>query len=324
MKNTIASEIVSLDRLDTSGNLNRLSDMHIWEKNKHRVSIVHHDLKAAINGFVDFEIGPIDYVFHLAAASHVDRSITNPMEFVLDNIVGTTNLLDWFRRRVYDDSNDLRFLYFSTDEVFGPASGGGINDNYSEGDRHNPGNPYAATKSAAESLCRSYRNTYKLPIMISNTMNVFGERQHPEKYLPKIIRSILESKTIPVHADAARQKPGSRFYIHARNVAAAACFVLRFGDPFERQINEASQGTYNIVGEREIDNLDLVHKISQIIGKPALTKLVDFHSARPGHDLRYALDDSKLASMGFEYPVNFDDSLEKTVLWYLANRNWLA
>ena len=172
--------IVSLDRLDYSGNLNRLdSILSISSKiDKSRVKIVYHDLKSEINPWIKKEIGEIDIILHLAAGSHVDRSIDYPMEFVLDNVVGTANILEYARD--VNLSNQLeRFVYFSTDEVFGPAPKG---IDYKENDRYNSTNPYSATKAGGEELAVAYENTYNLPVYITHTMNVFGERQHPEKF----------------------------------------------------------------------------------------------------------------------------------------------
>ena len=160
---------------------------------KRRVKIVHHDLKAALNPLVCSEIGQVDYILHLAAGSHVDRSIDYPMEFVLDNVVGTANILDFARTQ----DNLEKFVYFSTDEVFGPAPNG---IKYKENDRYNSTNPYSATKAGAEELAVAYENTYKLPIIITHTMNVFGERQHPEKYIPMCIRKARDGEVVTIHS----------------------------------------------------------------------------------------------------------------------------
>ena len=160
-----------------------------------RVKIVHHDLKAELNPLVCSEIGQVDYILHLAAGSHVDRSIDYPMEFIMDNVVGTANILEFARRQ----DNLERFVYFSTDEVFGPAPNG---IKYKENDRYNSTNPYSATKAGAEELAVAYENTYKLPIYITHTMNVFGERQHPEKYIPMCIKRARDGEVITIHSDA--------------------------------------------------------------------------------------------------------------------------
>ncbi len=300
--------IISIDRIDEAGNLGRLENIEMWPHVRDRVKFIWHDLKAPINELVSKKIGAnVDYILHLAAGSHVDRSIENPLDFVHDNIIGTAHLLEYARKL----PNLKLFNYFSTDEVFGPAPEG---INYKEGDPHNPKNPYAATKAAAEDLCIAYENTYKLPVFITNTMNVFGERQHPEKFIPKVIKSVLNGETITIHSHPSRLKAGTRFYIHARNVASALMFLLEHAKPGER---------YNIVGEKEVDNLTLAQFIAKVIGKPLKYDMIDFHSSRPGHDLRYALDGTKLQNMGFKYPKNLESSLEKTIKWYLENKEWL-
>ena len=182
-------EIVTLDRLDLSGNLNRLHEIldEFSIKDKKRLKIVFHDLKAEINSQIKSELGSPDMILHLAAASHVDRSIIYPMEFVLDNVVGTVNLLDFARSL----KNLEKFVYFSTDEIFGNAPEG---VSYKEYDRYNSTNPYSASKASAEEFCVAYENTYKLPIIITHTMNVFGERQHPEKFIPMTIQRVRDSE----------------------------------------------------------------------------------------------------------------------------------
>ena len=312
-------DIVSIDRLDTSGNPNRLADMDCWQKEGHRVRIIYWDLKAELNEQVSKMIGNFDYLVHMAAGSHVDRSITHPMEFVYDNVVGTANVLEFFRK--YRDNNGvnpgMKFLYFSTDEVFGPAPEGVY---FKEYDRHNPNNPYAATKSGAEMLCDAYANTYKLPIIVTHCMNVFGERQLPEKFVPLLINKIEKGETVTIHSDSTKTKAGTRHYLHTRNICSAVLFLLANGKTLDGRCNE---GKYNIVGEREVSNLEMAQLVAKILGKELKYEMVDFHSSRPGHDLRYALDGSKLLEMGFEYPVGFEESLRRTVHWMLAHRKWL-
>ena len=302
-------EIVTLDRLDYSGNLNRLHDLMIpfMPETKRRVKIVHHDLRAELNPLVRSEIGKVDYVLHLAAGSHVDRSIDNPMEFVLDNVVGTCNILN-FARTV--DDLEL-FMYFSTDEIFGPAPNG---IKYKEDDRYNSTNPYSATKAGGEELAVAFQNTYGLPVYITHTMNVFGERQHPEKFIPMTIKKILLGKKVLIHSDKKKKSPGSRFYIHARNVCASLLFLLKKGKIGEK---------YHVIGEREVNNFELASLIAKILGKKLNYKMVDFHSTRPGHDLRYALKDTNLKALGWKQPKDFETSLQKTIKWTLKNKKWV-
>jgi len=307
-------DVVSLDRLDTSGNLNRLANIDSWEKNKTRVKIVFHDLRGAINAQISKAIGPVEEIFHLAAASHVDRSIQYPMEFVLDNVVGTENLLEWSMGL---DSLD-KFNYFSTDEVYGSAEEGVF---YKETDMPRPENPYAGSKLAAESMCHAFASTYKLPIFITRTMNVFGERQHPEKFIPMTMKKILDGETVTIHADKTKTKPGSRFYIHARNVAAALMFLREKAQLLSKE--DRYQGIYNVVGEKEMTNLEVAQYIAEVLGKELKYELVDFHSSRPGHDLRYAMSGERMKNIGWNLPVTIKESLAKAVDWSLKHPEWL-
>lgn len=311
--------IISLDRLDYSGNLNRLNEvvMGYPEQERKRVRIVHHDLKAELNSQISQLIGPVNYIAHLAAGSHVDRSIDYPMEFILDNVVGTANILEFARKQ---DSLE-RFIYFSTDEVFGPAPYG---IKYKENDRYNSTNPYSASKAGGEELVVAYENTYKVPAIITHTMNVFGERQHPEKYVPLCIKNIRDGKLISIHSNKDKTKAGSRHYIHAADVADALMFLLNYKgiEKLEKDYGGAKCQKFNIVGAEEFDNLKLANFIASVQGKPLSYEMIDFHSQRPGHDLRYALDGSKMENLGWS-PKPVLDRLTQVIDWSLKNDRWL-
>ena len=313
--------IISLDRLDYSGNLNRLNNIlsNFSEDQRSRVKIVYHDLKSEINPWIKKEIGDVDIILHLAAGSHVDRSIDYPMEFVLDNVVGTANILEYARR--VNESNKLeRFIYFSTDEVFGPAPKG---IDYKENDRYNSTNPYSATKAGGEELAVAYENTYRLPIYITHTMNVFGERQHPEKFIPMCIKKVRDNETVTVHADKTKKIPGSRHYIHAEDVADAIYFLLtnELGDSID--FGGAKCPKFNIVGSEEIDNLELAQIIADVQGKDLSYEMVDFHSSRPGHDLRYSLSGEKMKKLGWQPSIKLTERIKQVVKWSLNNQNWI-
>jgi dTDP-glucose 4,6-dehydratase len=308
--------VVTLDRLDFSGNLNRLMEV-VGYGHQGRVKVVHHDLKAELNPQIRSLVGKVDYIAHLAAGSHVDRSIDYPMEFILDNVVGTANILEFARTQ----ENLERFIYFSTDEIFGPAPGG---VKYKENDRYNSTNPYSASKAGGEELVVAYENTYKLPAIITHTMNVFGERQHPEKYIPMCIKRARDGETVTIHSNAEKTKAGSRHYIHAKDVADALMFLLPYDvSGLENDFGGAKCQKFNIVGATELDNLELAQKIASIQGKTLNYEMVDFHSQRPGHDLRYALDGSKMKNLGWE-PQPVDKRLEEVVNWTLNNERWLT
>lgn len=311
--------IVTLDRLDYSGNLNRLNDVVMAHPpaERKRVRVVHHDLKAELNSQIRSHIGKVDMIAHLAAGSHVDRSITYPMEFVQDNVIGTVNLMDYARNL---DSLDL-FAYFSTDEVFGPAPEG---ISYKENDRYNSTNPYSASKAAAEEMVVAYENTYGLPAIITHTMNVFGERQHPEKYIPMCIKRVRDNQKITVHSNPEKTKAGSRHYIHARDVADALMFLYNYDlSKLPKDYGGAKCQKFNIVGAEEFDNLELAQFIADTQGRPLNYEMVDFHSSRPGHDLRYALDGSKMKDMGWT-PQPVKQRLAEVVEWTLKNDRWLG
>ena len=311
--------IVSLDRLDFSGNLNRLSSMveEFDIETRKRVKVVFHDLRAEINPMIARDFGDVNTVLHLGASSHVDRSILYPMEFVLDNVVGTCNILNYARNL----NNLERFVYFSTDEIFGPAP---LGVNYDEYARFNSSNPYSASKAGGEELAVAFENTYKMPIYITHTMNVFGQRQHPEKFIPMCIRKVADGDTITIHSDSTRTIPGSRFYIHAADVAEALHFILKL-DPgkLEAEPSGITCPKFNLVGKEEIDNLTLARLIANAQGKELKYDMVDFHTSRPGHDLRYALSGDYMRRLGWEPQVSLTERIGEVVDWTLKNERWL-
>ena len=312
-------EIITLDRLDFSGNLNRLKEVvsSYPQSEQKRVKIVHHDLKAELNPEISATIGKIDFISHLAAGSHVDRSISYPLEFVMDNVVGTAHILDYARKI---DGLE-RFAYFSTDEVFGPAPTGIY---YKENDRYNSTNPYSASKAGAEELVVAFENTYGLPSFITHTMNVFGERQNPEKYIPMVIKKTRDNELVTVHSNSEKTVAGSRHYIHAEDVADALLFLFNYDiSSIKPDLTGAKCQKFNIVGRDEIDNLELAKFIAKVQNKNLNFEMVDFHSQRPGHDLRYALDGKKMEEMGW-VPHSAYKKLEQVIDWTLKNDRWLS
>lgn len=301
-------DIVVLDKLSyASSGFDRLRDINCYDDR--RVLKLTTDFTQKIQPGISKEIGLVDYIVHAGAETHVDNSIEDPEPFVMSNVVGTMRMLDFARTL----PSLKMFVQFSTDEVYGPAPEG---VNYKEWDRYNSTNPYAASKAGAEQLAMAYSNTYKIPVIVTNTMNLYGQRQACEKYIPMVMRKVWLGEEITIHANKDLTKAGSRFYIHCRNAAAAILYLLENGEFRER---------YNVVGEKEIDNLQLAQMIADILGKPLKYKMVDFHSSRPGHDLRYGLDGSKLKSMGFKYPKTFEESFIENVEWHFKpeNMRWL-
>ena len=324
MLNETDWKIVCLDRLDISGNLNRLHDMlqdHDPKDVARRLRIVFHDLKAELNSQIVQDIGPVDIVLHLAAGSHVDRSITYPMEFVQDNVIGTVNMLDYTRKNL---PNVERFVYFSTDEIFGVAPPG---VSYKEYDRYNSTNPYSASKAAAEEFCVAYENTYKMPIIVTHTMNVFGERQHPEKFIPGTIQKVRDGENVIIHANPEKTEAGTRMYIHAKDVAEGLMFILNTLPQDYKHTGDygwAHCPKFNLVGTEEIDNLTLAQMIAKGVGKELYYEMIDFHGSRPGHDLRYALDGGLLKQLGWEPKIKLSERIEGMVKWTLENNRWLS
>lgn len=301
-------KIIVLDSLNYAGNMNRITDIDVFTPE--RVKFIWHDLQAPISETTRRLIGELDYLIHFAAESHVDKSLEDSIPFVKSNVVGTAHLLEYLKR----SQSQCKTIIFSTDEVFGPATEGVY---FKEDDTHRPSNPYAASKSGAEMIAFSFAHAFQLPISIVRSMNIVGERQHPEKLVPKTIKAILEDKKVTLHGKG-RDDLSSRHWIHARNVTDGLLFLL---DKAERE------QFYNIVGE-EKTVLDMADWISEVVKKRKLKDeeihFIDYHAARPGHDKRYALSGEKLKNMGWVPPVNLEKSLKKTVQWTLQNKKWLT
>lgn len=278
-----------------------------------RVTVLTHDLNAPFSPVLNYEIPDIDYIVNVASDSHVDRSITDPAPFIQNNVNLITNVLDFARRR-----DIQRVLHVSTDEVYGPAPKGHAHREWQ--DQYFPSNPYSASKAAQESIAYAYWRTYDVPLIITNTMNIIGEMQDPEKFVPMVMKRVLAGETVPIHASP-EGEIGSRFYLHARNQADALMFALTQPAPLYGQANAPAK--WHVVGEREITNLEMAQMVADCLGKPLRYDLVDFHSSRPGHDLRYALDGSKIADAGWTAPLSLEQSLERTVRWTMDHPQWL-
>jgi dTDP-glucose 4,6-dehydratase len=277
------------------------------------LQVVTHDLTAPFSPQMQARIGDIDYIIAMASESHVDRSIDEPAAFIRNNVDVILSTLDYARQ-----VNPAHVIVISTDEVYGPVT----NDQpaHLEWAPVIPSNPYAASKAAQEAIAISYWRTYGLPVTIVNCMNLIGEMQDREKYLPKVIATVRSEGTVPVHG-----RPGdigTRHYLHARNLADALLFILRNLPPI-RFPNASRPDRYNIAGPDRISNLELAQMVAGTIGKPLRYDLIDFHSTRPGHDPHYGLDPAKLTGLGWKPPVPFGESLERTVKWTLKNPQWL-
>ena len=302
--------IVSLDRLDVSGCLSRIAD--VVAKNdswKSRVKVVWHDLKSPLNAHVISSLGDINYILHLAASSHVNRSIEDPLSFVMDNVVGTCNLLN-YAREIHANGSLEMFLYFSTDEVFGPAPEGVT---FVEDDKYNAKNPYSASKAGGEELCNAYQNTYGLPVVVTHTMNAYGPRQHLEKFIPILIDRLQKNQKITIHSNKGGTKSSSRRYLFSEDVAKAVSFLMQHGQAGQK---------YNVCADDETDNLTLATLVAEIMGRDLDYELSYPEKERPGNDFRYSVSGKKLNDMGWKQEVSLREGLKRTIDWYLQNPEW--
>jgi dTDP-glucose 4,6-dehydratase len=302
--------IVNGDKLTYAGNLANLSDIEQSQNYRfERVDIVNRDDVKSLFSKYEF-----DTVIHLAAESHVDRSITSPDEFIFTNIIGTVNLLNECRVgwKSYDDK---LFYHISTDEVYGSLGKTGL---FTESTAYDPRSPYSASKASSDHLVRAYHHTYGLPVVLSNCSNNYGPNQFPEKLIPLVINNILKSKPVPVYGKG----ENIRDWLYVGDHAAAIDTILHRG---------ADGETYNIGGKNEWKNIDLVRLLCEVMDrelgrkKGESEKLITFVKDRAGHDMRYAIDSSKIESeLGWYPEYDFRSGLEKTVSWYLKNQKWLT
>lgn len=298
-------DVVALCRLTYVGDIDRIVQSKVVKQNLDRVKIIYHDLKFELPPHTIEAIGPVDYITHIAANSHVTRSIKYPKQFFEDNVIGTVNLLEWYRQY----SPNALFINYLTDEVFGPAPEG---YDFKEEDRWRPSNPYSASKAGQGAAGIAYYNTYNLPIIHTYTMNLFGERQHQEKFIALAINKIKNNETINIHAQLDQygnvEYVGQRHWLHARSAANATLFLLKHGKPGSH---------YNVVGDVEFYNDELVKQIGLLMDKEPRLEYVDLKKSRPGHDRRYSLDGSKIRNMGWQQPTDFMTSLQNTINWTL-------
>lgn len=280
-----------------------------------RVTIIRHDLEAPFTEHTKKRIGKVDYILNVASNSHVDRSITHPAEFAIGNFQLVMTMLELAR-----EIKPKLFLQFSTDEVYGPAPKG---INFTEGSPIKPSNPYSGSKAAQEAMAFSYWRTFDVPVIITNTMNLIGQTQDSEKFPALCVRKIYNGEKVTIHGTP--DDIGSRFYIHARNAADAVLYIINKLPPahyIEDLVLSPSQ--YNIVGETELNNLELAEMTAKLMGKELKYEFEDFHKTRPGHDRRYALSGEKLKNLGWQPPEDFEESWKRSIDWTLEHKKeWL-
>jgi dTDP-glucose 4,6-dehydratase len=302
--------IVNLDALTYAGNLNNLTDI----EDATNYTFVKGDITDATFINVLFQEHRFDGVVHLAAESHVDRSITDPVSFVMTNVVGTVNLLNAFKELWKGNFTNKRFYHVSTDEVYGSLGETGL---FTETTPYDPNSPYSASKASSDHFVRAYGETYGMPYVISNCSNNYGPHHFPEKLIPLFINNIINNKPLPVYGDGNY----TRDWLYVIDHAISIDLAFHQGE---------NAGTYNIGGFNEWKNIDLVKLLCTLmdekLGRDAGTsqKLITYVTDRPGHDLRYAIDASKInKELGWKPTVTFEQGLEKTIDWYLNNTEWL-
>ncbi|MEO6176078.1 MAG: dTDP-glucose 4,6-dehydratase [Flavobacterium circumlabens] len=303
-------QIFNLDALTYAGNLENIKDI----ENHPNYHFVKGDIvdEAFINElFLNYNF---DGILHLAAESHVDRSIEDPLAFVKTNVIGTMNLLNAAKNQWKNDFTNKRFYHISTDEVYGSLGAEGL---FTETTPYDPNSPYSASKASSDHFVRAYGETYGLPYVLTNCSNNYGSYHFPEKLIPLFINNIINNKPLPVYGDGNY----TRDWLFVEDHAAAIDLVFHDGKNHE---------TYNIGGFNEWKNIDLVKLLCQImdqkLGRTSGTsqELITYVKDRPGHDLRYAIDASKInKELGWKPSVTFEEGLEKTINWYLENEEWL-
>ncbi len=302
--------IYNLDALTYAGNLENIADV----ADEENYTFVKGDITDApfINAL--FKEHNFDGVIHLAAESHVDRSITNPLEFINTNIIGTVNLLNAAKEAWKNELNDKRFYHISTDEVYGSLGSEGL---FTEETSYDPKSPYSASKASSDHLVRAYGNTYGMQVIISNCSNNYGPNQFPEKLLPLAINNIKNNNPIPIYGKG----DNIRDWLYVLDHARAIDVIFH---------NGATGQTYNIGGINEWTNIDLIRTLCKIMDRKlertigTSEQLITFVNDRAGHDKRYAIDSSKLSrELGWEPSLQFEEGMEKTVDWYLENETWL-
>ena len=302
--------IINLDALTYAGNLENLKDI----EDKSNYEFVKADIVDAKQILDVFEKYQPEGVIHLAAESHVDRSITNPLEFVMTNVIGTVNLLNAAKHIWKDNYEGKRFHHVSTDEVFGALGSEGF---FTEETSYDPHSPYSASKASSDHFVRAYHDTYGLPIVLTNCSNNYGPNHFPEKLIPLCIHNIINNKPLPIYGDGKYTRDW--------------LFVIDHAKAIDLVFHEAKDGdSYNVGGFNEWKNIDLVKELckqmDEKLGREQGTseQLITFVKDRPGHDLRYAIDATKInKELGWSPSVTFEQGLSKTIDWFLANQEWL-
>lgn len=315
MKNT-DWDVIGIDSFKHKGWCDRVvSHLERHPGDVPRVKIITHDLTAPFSELTKKEIGKVDYIINMASLSDVEASNQNPVPFVMNNVALVLNMLEYAR-----EVKPEVFIQISTDEVYGPTTG--KDDGYVEWDNKVPSNPYAASKSCQEELAIAWWRAFGVPLIITNTMNNFGEMQQSSKYPVIVQKSIMKGDTITIHGD--EEGIGSRSYIHSQNFANALIFLIKNTKPYKHEPGKVDKpDRYHIAGDKQVDNLELAKMIAGLMGKDLKYEIIDFHKTRPGHDKHYGLNADKIKKLGWSSPVSFEESLKNTIEWQLQNKKWI-
>lgn len=308
-------EVVCLDSFRHKGNKDRvgmiIKDHPGW---KQRIKIYQHDLVCPISPELTLAIGKVDYILHLAAMSDVFFSVENPVYVLKNNFDSTLTMLEFAKHNPHD-----AFIYFSTDEVYGPVKKGKA---HKEWDTMRPSNAYSASKAAGEMACYPYWRAGHVKLIITNTMNNFGETQAASKFPAMVQQRIENRETVTIHGS--KKEIGSRYYIHSRNVADQILWILKNHPPYLHKTGELDDpDRYHLVGEEALNNLELAELIAKLMDRELDYELVDFHRDNPAHDIHYGLEDNKIRPGGWKQPLSLEESLKNTIDWQQEHKEWL-
>lgn len=310
--------VIGTDSFRHKGWLDRVEQMLRSHPDwRSRLTLITHDLTAPFSDLARLKIGHVDCIISMASLSDVEASIAHPVEFISNNVAIAVNTLEFARL-----AKPLAFIQISTDEVYGASQ---KDRGHPEWAPIIPSNPYAASKAAQEAIAIAYWRSYGVPVVITNSMNNFGEMQQGSKYPAMLQKWIAKGETVIVHGTEGEL--GSRYYIHSRNHSDALLFILKNLPPHLHEPGAVDRpDRYNIVGDVQLDNLELAQLIARLMGRDLKFKyqLVDFHSTRPGHDKHYGLDGARLRELGWKAPVDFEEGLKSTIQWQQDNPEWLG
>jgi len=308
-------DVIGISTFRHRGNSDKITKMLEYHPEwKSRLTMVMHDLIGPFSEITKKKLGKIDYIINLASLSDVEASIQDPVTFIQNNVWSTLNMLEYAR-----EVKPEVFLQFSTDEVYGPCEKG---QRFEEWSPILPSNPYAASKASQEAICVSYWRTYEVPLILTNTVNNFGEFQQSSKFPVMVQKKIANGEKVQIHGKEG--DIGTRYYMHSRNAADALVFIIKNLKPHIHVSNTTDRpDRYNVTSDDCLTNLELAQEIAGAMDKELKYEFIDHHSTRPGHDKNYGLSGEKLKKLGWKSPVSFKESLGKVIQWQKENQDWI-